>query len=164
ISLSPSRGSAMRLLSCLLCIPLLVAFTRADDPKPAAQPAGQWVTVKGTVVFPGKVYPKQMPLNVGIVGQFACLNGKPPLNNAINVNQKNGGIENVVVWLRPDNKTTPKAAFKANEINPADAKRKPANVEIDQPCCMFTPRIVAARVGDTIVVKNSAPFNHNFFW
>jgi plastocyanin len=59
----------------------------------------------------------------------------------------------------------PKAAsFDAKEIHPNDAKRKPADVVIDQPCCMFTPRVTIARVGDTIVVNNPAPVAHNFFW
>jgi hypothetical protein len=29
---------------------------------------------------------------------------------------------------------------------------------------MFTPRVLAVRVGDTIVVNNPAAFPHNFFW
>jgi len=68
----------------------------------------------------------------------------------------------VIVWLRPGNKNA--ARFAANEIHPADAKRKPREVVIDQPCCLFVPRVTACRVGDTIVVKNPAPVAHNFFW
>ncbi|MBY0514267.1 MAG: hypothetical protein K2P78_10195 [Gemmataceae bacterium] len=45
-----------------------------------------------------------------------------------------------------------------------DAARKPRDVVIDQPCCVFTPRVLAARVGDTVVVRNPAPVTHNFFW
>jgi hypothetical protein len=69
----------------------------------------------------------------------------------------------VVVWLRPDD-TDPKAKFKPDQIHPADANRKPAEVVIDQPCCMFIERISVARPGDTLIVKNSAPVPHNFFW
>ncbi|HSQ54291.1 MAG TPA: hypothetical protein VLM40_00990, partial [Gemmata sp.] len=58
----------------------------------------------------------------------------------------------------------PQAKFEPSQINPDDAKRKPAMAEIDQPCCMFVKRITIARPGDTIVVKNSAPVPHNFFW
>ena len=43
----------MRLLSCVCCCALAAVFARAEDPKPA-QPAGNWVTVKGQVVFPEK--------------------------------------------------------------------------------------------------------------
>ena len=65
----------------------------------------------------------------------------------------------------PGRHANPKAAFAANEIHPDDAKRKPAEVVIDQPCCMFVSRgSLAARVGDTLVVKNPAAIPHNFFW
>jgi hypothetical protein len=67
------------------------------------------------------------------------------------------------VFLRPDNKNAD-ATFAAAEIHPADAKRKPADVVIDQPCCMFVARVTCARVGDTIVVKNPVAVAHNFFW
>ena len=56
------------------------------------------------------------------------------------MNAKNRGIKNVVVFLRPDN-NEPNAAFAADEIHPDDAKRKPAEVVIDQPCCMFVNRV-----------------------
>jgi plastocyanin len=92
-----------------------------------------------------------------------CLSKGDILDQTLIVNEKNRGIKNVVVWLRPDDKD-PKSKLAANQIHPDDQKRKGADVEIDQPCCMFTPRITLARVGDTIVVKNSAPVPHNFFW
>jgi plastocyanin len=69
----------------------------------------------------------------------------------------------VVVWLRPDNKEKD-AKLTAEQIHPSDKARKAAMVAIDQPCCMFTPRITLARAGDTIVAKNSAPVAHNFSW
>jgi hypothetical protein len=87
----------------------------------------------------------------------------PILDESIIVSPKNRGIKNVVVWLRPDS-TDPKAKFATDEIHPNDAKRRPADTTIDQPCCMFVERVTCARVGDTIVVKNSAPVIHNFFW
>src|SRR5262249_22658096 len=101
---------------------------------------------------------------VGGANGPACLKNGPILDETVIVNPKDRGIANVVVWLRPNNNMNPKAAFAANEIHPADAKRKPADVGIDQPCCMFTPHVTACRVGDTIVVKNPAAFPHNFFW
>ena len=136
----------MRLLSCVLCCALVVNFTRADEPKPA-QAAGNWVTIKGQVVFPeGKPIPNRAALDVN-QDKGHCLKAGPILDESTIVNPKNRGIKNVVVWLRPD-----------------DAKRKPAEVVIDQPCCMFVNRVTCARVGDTIVVKNPAPVVHNFFW
>ena len=147
----------MRLLSCVVCCALLAGFARAEDPKPAA---GQWATVKGRVVFPkDKDILKRAVLNVN---QHACLKNGPILDETMIVNPMNRGIKNVVVWLRPLDKQVKE--FDAKEIHPDDAKRKPAEVVIDQPCCMFIHRVTCARVGDTLVVKNSAAINHNFFW
>ena len=142
-------------MRCVACVVLFCVTLTA-----AAQPPA-WVTFKGQVVFPADVpIPPRKALAGG--GGIACLKG-PLLDEAILINPKNRGIKNVVVWLRPDN-MMPKAALAPNEIHPDDAKRKPADVVIDQPCCMFVERITAARVGDTVVVKNSAAFAHNFFW
>jgi hypothetical protein len=124
-----------------------------------------WVTIKGQVVLPaGLAIPARKPVpgaNAAPCPQ-GCPKKGPILDEAVIIDPETRGIQNVVVWLRPANVKV--AAFAANEIHPADAKRKPEQHVIDQPCCMFTPRILAARVGDTILVKNPAPFVHNFFW
>jgi len=121
------------------------------------------VTIKGRVVFPAdKQIPKRSALNVS-QDKDHCLSKGDILDESVIVNPKNRGIKNVVVFLRPDD-TDPKAVFPKDKIFPADARRKPAEVVLDQPCCMFEPRVTCARVGDTIVVKNSAPVAHNFFW
>ena len=138
-------------------IAVLGAFSTAaaDDPK--------WATLKGQVVLPaGKPIPKREALNV-TQDKDHCLSKGEILDEAIIVNPKNRGIKNVVVWLRPDD-TDPKAKFTPAQINPGDAKRKPAEVTIGQPCCMFIDRITIARPGDTLVVKNQSPVPHNFFW
>ena len=133
---------------------LAVSVASADD---------KWVTVKGQVVFPkDKPVPKREPLNV-TQDKDHCLSKGDILDESVIVNPKNNGVKNVVVWLRPDD-TDPKSKFTPEQIYPDDARRKPAEVVIDQPCCMFAPRVTCARVGDTLVVKNSAPVPHNFFW
>ena len=123
----------------------------------------QWATIKGQVVFPkDKEIPKRNPLNVS-QDKDHCLKDGDILDESILVNPKNRGVKNVVVWLRPDD-TDPKSEFPKVKIHPDDAKRKPAEIVIDQPCCMFVKRVTVARVDDTIVVKNPAPVQHNFFW
>jgi hypothetical protein len=144
-------------LSLALPCALIAAIATAQAPKARAK----WADVKGQVVLPANAaIPGRNPLAVNVP---ACLQKGPILDEAIIVNPKNRGIKNVVVWLRPDARN-PKAAFAANEIHPDDAKRKPAEVAIDQPCCMFVDRVTCARVGDSLVVKNSAAIPHNFFW
>jgi hypothetical protein len=120
-------------------------------------------TVKGTVVYPAaKPVPERKKLDI-TQDKAHCLSKGDILDETLVVNPKNKGIKNVVVWLRPDT-TDPKSVFPKDKIHPDDAKRKPAEVVIDQPCCMFVKRVTIARVGDTIVAKNPAPVAHNFFW
>ena len=141
-------------LSCALAC-ALVGSAQAQNP--------QWVTVKGRVVFPADApIPKRNPLNVN-QDKAHCLSKGPILDESVLVNPKDRGIKNVVVFLRPNNNQA-NAAFAPNEVHPADAKRKPADAVIDQPCCTFVSRVTLARVGDTVVVKNPAPVAHNFFW
>ena len=144
-----------QVVSCVLCCALVMAF--------ASVARAQWVTVKGQVVFPAdKKIPARAELKVEQDKEHCRMNGAI-LDESILVSPKNRGIKNVVVYLRPDD-TTGKADFTAAQIHPDDAKRKPADVVIDQPCCMFVSRVTCARVGDTLVVKNPAAFAHNFFW
>jgi hypothetical protein len=122
----------------------------------------KWVTIKGQIVFPaGKDIPKRDELNV-TQDKDHCLKDGKILDESVIVNPANRGVKNVVVWLRPADKK--QAKFDAEQIHPDDAKRKGAEVSIDQPCCMFVNRVTIVRPGDTLVVKNSAPVPHNFFW
>jgi hypothetical protein len=129
----------------------------------ASAGAADWATVKGQIVFPdSKPIPKREALNV-TQDKDHCLSKGDILDESVIVNPKNRGVKNVVVWLRPADKD-PKAKFTKDQINPDDAKRKPAEVVIEQPCCMFVARVTTARPGDTLIVKNGAPVAHNFFW
>ena len=142
------------LLSCVCCCALASVVTAQDE----------WVTVKGQVLFPaGQPVPQRAALKVNGPDQVVCLAKGAILDESVLVNPKTRGIKNVVVYLRPDDADL-KAAFAKEQIHPEDAKRKPAEVVIDQPCCVFVNRITVARVGDTIVVKNPAAVAHNFFW
>src|SRR4051812_25926728 len=126
----------MRFLSCVACC-ALAAGVAAQNPQPAA-----WVTVKGRVVLPAdRPIPPRPPLAVGGPNGPACLKNGPILDESAVVSPKTRGIKNVVVWLRPNNATDRKAAFAAHEVHPGDAARKPAVVVIDQPCCVFEPRV-----------------------
>jgi len=125
--------------------------------------AQQGSTIKGQVVFPAdKAIPARAAVNV-TQDKPHCLSKGDILTEDVIVNPKTRGISNVVVWLRPDD-PNPRAPFPKDKIDPSDATRKAEDVVLDQPCCMFIPRVKTARVGDTILVKNSAPVAHNFFW
>jgi plastocyanin len=78
----------------------------------------------------------------------------------VEVDPKSKGIKNVVVWLRPDTADR-KDPFPADKIKPELQKPKATSHVIDQPKCQFEPRVLAARTGDTLEVKNSATIPHN---
>lgn len=152
----------MRRVWLFASVALAVAVASVLAPV-SADEKGAWSTVKGQIVYPAsKPVPERKKLDVS-QDKAHCLSKGDILDESLIVNPKNKGIKNVVVWLRPDDKN-PKSKLPADKVHPSDAQRKPATVSIDQPCCMFINRITVARVGDTIVAKNSAPVAHNFFW
>jgi len=135
----------------LLAIPaavLAVATASADE---------KFVSVKGQVTF--EKAPKAEVVNVTTDKDKCCKDGDL-ISNKFLVNDKSKGLANVVVYLRPDddNLDTP---FPADKIHPDLAKPKSANHMIDQPKCQFEPRVIVARAGDTLTVKNSADIAHN---
>jgi hypothetical protein len=143
----------IRFLTVAAALAAAAAASAADE---------KWATVKGQVVLPAdKEIPKRGKLEV-TQDKEHCLKDGDILDESVVVNPKNRGVKNVVVWLRPLDKAA--KSFEPEQIHPDDAKRKPAEVVIDQPCCMFVARVTTARPGDTLVVKNSAPVPHNFFW
>jgi len=118
--------------------------------------AQEWATIKGTIEL--KDAPK--PAVIAVNNDKAHCESKGPLmTESLIVNPKNNGVKYVVVWLRPDTENR-KDLFPAEKIKP---ELKAASVErvIDQPCCQFEPRVLAARAGDKLVIKNSAPVSHN---
>jgi hypothetical protein len=131
-------------------------------PSPSAQPAvsGEWATIRGRVVWPrNTALPTPKPI-AATADKPHCESQGPLLDTAVLVNPTTRGLKNVVVWLRPDtaNRRDP---FPKDRINPQLLSAKPRQHVIDQPCCQFVPRVLAAREGDTLVVKNSSPVPHN---
>lgn len=121
----------------------------------AEEKAG-WGTIKGQVKM--SKAPVAAPIAVNTDKEH-CL-AKGPLQYENIVVGKAGGVKNVVVWLRPDSDDR-KAPFPQEKVNPALKAAAPKNIVVDQPTCQFVPRVLAARVGDTLEFKNSAPVNHN---
>lgn len=154
----------MRRVRVLALAAVFAAVAVGFTTRPADAQPGQFASLKGQVVFPaGKPLPPRPPLNV-TQDKEHCLSKGNILDESLVVNEKSRGLKNVVVWLRPDNTNPKQNAIPKDKIFPGDAQRKPDTITLDQPCCMFIPRVTVARAGDTMVVKNSAPVAHNFFW
>jgi len=117
-----------------------------------------WGTVKGQVTLKkGDPLPDNPAVNVTADKQH-CLAKGPIHRNDLVVNKKNRGVRWVLVWLAPV-----KDFRNVNNVPPihASLKKGPAKVELDQPVCVFVPRMTAIREGTTLVYKNSAPVPHN---
>jgi hypothetical protein len=114
-----------------------------------------WGTIKGQVVWAGDKVPERAPLKVD-KDQNDCLKNGPLLDDKLVVNPKNKGVRWAAVYLMSAG-----GFKKAIPIHPSLKEIKKKVVEIDQPCCLFEPHMMALRQGQTLVVKNSAAISHN---
>ena len=137
--------------------PLSVEAPAPTDPPPVYD----WVTLRGRVVWPADLeLPKPAPLAVAGPDRDACCRGRELLSDELQVEAATRGVRNVVVWLRPDDDEQ-SPTFPPRSVHPALRDDPPAQHALDQPDCRFEPRVIAARDGDTVRVKNSAPIRHN---
>lgn len=144
----------VRLAALLAGVFTLVAGLSVSPARPAED---GWGTITGVVKLPNAPAAKK----IENVNDPACQ--KCDLVQEDVIASKEGGLRYVVVWLRPDNDNK-KATFPKDKIHPDLAKVASKQHVIDQPCCQFIPRILAARAGDTVDVKNTSPANHNVNW
>ncbi|HVK09637.1 MAG TPA: hypothetical protein VM597_12755 [Gemmataceae bacterium] len=152
----------------LLAWLVLPAFVVADDSK--------WSTVKGKVSFDDSAVKVPVPgrVNTGAAAVPACAAAdKDFKTEEWIVDPKTKGVKNVIVWIGLDQTPAELAKLKAkradlpgfsgDQVHPALAKGG-KTIELDQPCCRFIPRVLVARAGDVLNIKNSANFPHNVFW
>lgn len=120
----------------------------------------QWVKLQGQVILNKSAkLPEPKELNVS-QDKDHCLKDGPIKADDVLVNPKNRGLKNVWVYLRPNNKE-PNAKLTSEDIKPSLQKPEPRTHDVDQPACMFVPRIFAIREGDFVNFKNSSPIAHN---
>jgi hypothetical protein len=125
-----------------------------------AAAAQGWGTVKGRVVWGGGEVPAPKPIEAVKTHQdkAGCEAKGPVVSEEWVINKDNNGVRWVFVWLAPAQPGQPLP------VHPSLQPIKEKAVEIDQPCCRFEPHAVGLRQGQTLVVKNSAPFSHNVNW
>lgn len=122
--------------------------------------AQSWGTIKGKVVLDGEP-PEPKKANVDKDTDH-CLSKGPIFTNELVVNKKNKGVRWVLVWLADPKTGGGRNASFVPPIHPSLKDFAKNKVEIDQPCCVFEPRVMGVMAGQTVVVKNSAPIPHNF--
>jgi hypothetical protein len=157
-------------LSLIVVTTSLPAFAADED---------KWSTVKGKVVFDDSKH--RIPLRVApkvpnAAEAPACIaKDKEFLTEDWMVDPKTKAVKNAFVWLAPEPtadewkrlKATGKErlrdfpSFKPEQLHPDLKELTKKTVEMDQPCCRFIPHVLAVRVGQTLVIKNSADFSHN---
>jgi len=110
--------------------------------------ADEWATLKGRFVFDGKP-PKAAALEITrdeeVCGQHGIV------DEELIVNAKNGGLQNVVVWL-----------YSREEVPVHPSLRvvlKPA--KLDNKDCRFQPRILRLRTNQPLQAINSDSVAHN---
>ena len=145
----------------ICCVPLLGILIGTSAGADAQ--AGGWGTLKGRVVWGGKDLPKPSLIDVKVDPQH-CLQANKTADadkstiqdEKFLINAKNKGLKNVFVFIMVE---------QGGKVpTHPDLQKFPPEVELDQPACMFFPRAVAMREGQTLVVKNSAPVQHNIRW
>lgn len=113
--------------------------------------AADWADLKMTFTIKGTA-PKPSAI-VGKERDPFCA-ALPIPSESMLVNPKNNGIQNVALFIDT-------RKYKIKEIHP-DLKEVPKNkVILDNKNCVFQPRVVVVRAGQTILVKNSDNTGHN---
>lgn len=130
----------------------------------SARAGEKYVTIKGQVKWNGDKAPAAVPVNFNgnkDAGECCKAVKMATLDSTeFLVDSKTLGLKNVVVFLRPDD-TDKAKTFPLDQVKPELMKPKSVQHVIDQPKCQFEPRVLAARAGDTLVIKNSAAIAHN---
>jgi hypothetical protein len=146
-----------RYVSAALAAVGLAALSLA--PGAAQGNKGAWGTIKGRIVWGGAGLPKPDKIKV-TADPDHCLAKGDLYDNLFQVNPKSKGLKNVFVAL----KQPPDKAGQPLPIHPSLKEAPKEPVSLDQPRCLFMPRAVAVREGQVVLVKNSAPVNHNIRW
>lgn len=135
----------------LRCVQIALVLTGL-----VAQPAWSqsWGTIKGKVVWDGDSIPSPEPAKVD-KDQAHCLAKGQLLKDELVIDSATKGVKNVMIWLAPVNQND------KIPIHPSLAQVPSKPVVIDQPMCLFEPRIVMLREGQKLQIKNSAPIAHN---
>lgn len=135
------------------------------------------VQIKGKVLLDKKSdIPKRAAINPA-VDKNVCLKDKDFNTEEWVVDEKTRGIRDVVVYIVSEPTKEQAAEIEKSKARakvelafdpkliPDKLKAVPKDpVVFDQPCCRYIPHVAVARVGQSVVVKNSAPIAHNVSW
>jgi hypothetical protein len=124
----------------------IVFMASANAPLFAQQ---QWGDVKAKVVWAEDKIPDRK-----VVNNKGCPCARPVEDNILLINAKNKGVANVAICLVPM-----KGA--KMPIHPKLAAVPKKAAIIDQPACLFEPRVTMIRAGQRLEIRNSSAIGHN---
>jgi len=113
--------------------------------------AEEWGNLRGQVVFDGE---PPVPKKLKITKDEEECGRHNLVDESIQVNSTNHGLQNVVVYLYP-------ASDQKVPIHPSYEAEAQAERELDNNACRFAPRVVLLRTKQTLVAGNSDPIGHN---
>lgn len=135
---------------------LLLAALAMAAPVPAPTP--DWVTIKGTVVWPEKEkIPERKAFDLSLPkgGDIEYIRtGGAVFDDKFLIDEKTRGLKDVMVWLRPDDDDI-KAPFPIGKIHPDLAKAKPVTHTVTSQFVRFDKRVLVARAGDSLEFVNA---------
>jgi hypothetical protein len=139
----------------------MLALGFALDRSGAADDDKDWVTVKGQIVFGDDVLPVPVEAKVDKDDKHCLQKGKIYEEDWV-IDKETKGVRGVFVWFGAafgkDNKLQKLA------VHPSLAEPKETAVFVDQPFCKYEPRAAILREGQSLIIKNSSPINHDLAW
>lgn len=150
---NPSASGAAALIAVLLpaCTTTKAPEKKAAEaPKPVeffhvdASTAG---VLRGKITFAGAKPPRKL---IAMDSDAACQQahaGRPVYDESI-VTGKAGGLANAFIYIQ--------SGLEGKKFEPAEGP-----VVLNQQGCLFAPRVLGMRAGQTMDVKNSDPVSHN---
>jgi len=120
-----------------------------------------WGTIKGKITYEKDAkLPDNPEVNITADKPFCTKDGKIYRDEWV-VDSKTRGIKNVIVWLTSATASKVRLPDWDEKLIHKDLKEVPKKLEVDQPICSFTPRVIVLREGTELIFKNSAKVSHN---
>ncbi len=134
---------------------LLAAFALAA---PVPAPTPDWVTIRGTVVWPEKEkIPERKAFDLSLPkgGDIDYIRtGGAVFDDTFLIDTDTRGLKDVMVWLRPDDDDL-KAKFPADKVHPDLVKVKAVTHTVTSQFVRFDKRVLVARAGDSLEFVNA---------
>jgi len=124
-----------------------------------------WGNIKGKIEWmPAAIpMPENLVANTPAANIPPCIKGGVLPSDELLIDKDTKGVANSLIWLgSPKDRETAGGKPAPVPIHPNRKALPKDPVVIDQPCCLFEPRVLVVREGQKLEVRNSASFNHSF--